>query len=102
MKRKYHTYKLLRAAGDLETLQVPIAWSADEVADKYRYSEVFMWLPKGWDVWGDENNNNIQGPCWVYWHRPSHAYFKVLEPVDETRASSIILDVINRRAFRPV
>ena len=67
MSRTIH-YRLYRADGRMEDLRVYKAWSLFEVQEKFTYSLVFMFVPKGSSTYafGTSNDSRIlHGPAWV-------------------------------------
>jgi hypothetical protein len=95
MKRKYHQFRLLRPDNTFESIQVPVYWSAKNVADKLRHTDVFMFVPKSMHVMQVRNDqvgpHFVHGPCWVLWSRIHNAFYKVDEPVDADTAGRIAL-----------
>lgn len=96
MKRKYHSYRLLRASGELEDIRMPVAFDAADLAAKFKHSEVFLFVSQGSDVVGTSDINVVRftGPCWVWWDREHSTFRRVLEPKTEGDAYQAIKEAV--------
>ena len=92
MKSKTILYKLCYPNGAIGNLRVPKAWAPFEVAERFRSSIVFMWVPKGYSVWGRALPNlktTLAGRMWVLianrelWYVPG-------APIDEHDACQML------------
>jgi hypothetical protein len=82
MMKRTHKYMMQYPSDEWQTVSMPSAFTAKDLAEKYQYCEIWQYIPKGFNIYVEQgafSKGHVNGPCWVLYEPKINGFTRCLD-----------------------